>query len=361
MANKTKSTAPLLYSFDPGNGGAKGISTEIEARGPISFEPVIAPLTDKAGLERKDEKPRFSLDEDGHTLVFGVDDVYSHGKRTAARRLNSMSRYTSADYFRLIDVLFLQAFASYRGHNEYIAPTGVISLPVSQFNDPQVVDSVRSSLIGERTLVDYDGCELRLNVEDKRLIIMPESYGALMHWIYDPKLLEIRSGLQFTGTTVVVDIGYETTDCSLFEGTKYQRDQALTIPRAGMGVVSRQIAEWAATAVKGADPSWIDKSMRRLAGLPIGAQKCIEVAQGRELDVTEIYDLAVEQTALKIMQAVETAYHESPTRFLLAGGGALHGQPHFVDMMSAPIQVAPDAELANMLGAFTGLKLKARK
>src|SRR6185369_13499319 len=127
-----------------GNGAAKGISSE--THGLISFEPVIAPITDKRGLSTEREKPTFSLKVDEALLVFGVDDVFEHGKRAGIRRLNSAERYLSPDYFRMLDVLFLHTFAGYRGNNQPIAPTGAISIPVSQFNDSHVVEEIRKCL-----------------------------------------------------------------------------------------------------------------------------------------------------------------------------------------------------------------------
>src|SRR5262245_47805211 len=95
----------LLYSFDGGNGSCKGISSEL--RDVVQFEPTLAPLTARRGIQTADEKPTYSLRVGEDILVFGIDDVFTHGKRTAIRRLNSLERYTIADYFRLLDVLYL--------------------------------------------------------------------------------------------------------------------------------------------------------------------------------------------------------------------------------------------------------------
>lgn len=358
MKKQNITAAPLLYSFDAGNGAVKGISTEIEARGPIQFEPLIAPITDRRGVNSAEEKPTYSLrDGDENIFVFGIDDVYTHGRRTAARRLNAMSRYSSDDYFKLLDVLYLNCFSGWRGHNEYITPTGIVSLPISEFNDPEVGDGIKSRLCKKRVLTDYDGCELRIDIAPNKLLIMPESFGALMHYQYDHKLLTKRADSEIAGTTLVVDIGYETTDCSLFAGAKYQRDQSMTVSRAGMGIVARTIAEW--SRVKGADASIVDRSMRALAGCPASAAKMIEVAPGQAIDVASIYAQALDELAQKIVQAVETAYPEAPSRMLLAGGGAYHLTDAIADIAAAPVVVAPDPDVANVWGSFTWLKLKS--
>lgn len=212
MPKRTETTrSVLLYSFDAGNGTCKAVSSE--AQGVIQVEPIIAPITDRRGLQASDEKPTFSLKVEDNILVFGVEDVFAHGRRTAARRLNSLERYTSADYFRLLDVLYLHAFAAHRGDSNPIAPTGLISVPVGVYNTPETIEQMRNTLVGQREIVDYEGCTLRLDIQAKRLLFIPESYGALMHYAYEPLTLKKRSDVDTTGTTLVIDVGYETTIC----------------------------------------------------------------------------------------------------------------------------------------------------
>lgn len=351
----TKSNGALVYSFDVGNGKCAARSSD--NRETVQFEPTIAPLTTKRGLEKSEEKPKFSLRVDGQTLVFGIDDVFEHGKRDAIRRLNSSERYTTPDYFSLIDVLFLHAFAGRRGQPEYISPTGIISVPVDVFNNEATLEEIRSTLIGKRILIDYDGCELRLDIKAERLAIQPESTGALMHWVFDPDTLKQRKSP--TGTTLVIDLGYETAHCSLYEGMRYQRDRALTIWRAGMGIVSRQVTDFIRSKVRDANVSRVDRGLRDAAGIAPNIAKQIEVAPGVYADVTEVYDAALDELAARISDEVTTNYREAVTRVLLAGGGAYHLLNHLrVRLPFEGVEIVPDAELANVLGSYSALALK---
>jgi hypothetical protein len=345
-----------LYSFDAGNGTCKGLSSE--SRTVIQFEPVLAPLTDRRGLQRQDERPTFSLRIDDQVLVFGVDDAFAHGKRTAIRRLNSQERYTHADYFRLLAVLFLQVFAAYRGH-DVIAPTGVIAVPVAIYNHPDTLDEMRSTLVGKHELVDADGCSLRLDLGARRLLIIPESYGALMHAAYDSGSLKKRPDADTAGTTLVVDIGYETTDLSLFEGLKYQRDRAESILRSGMGIVTRALHDYLEKTSRGIDVSRLDRALRAIAGKAPGAPKMIEPSPGVLIEVAEAYDLEVDNLAARLAQDILTRYPEAVSRVLLAGGGAYHLQRALrAHLAPLPVVIAPDADVANVLGGFTALKLQ---
>lgn len=359
MADKqAKAAMPLLYAFDAGNGRCKGVSSETQ--GVITFEPVIARLTTKKGVPNDDEKPAYSLQVDGDTWVFGVDDVFAHGKRASIRRLNTPERYTNADYFLLLKVLFLHVFAAHRGNGDHIKPTGVISLPISQYNNDDTVGEIRTTLCGKMNLVDMDGCELRIEIQDKRLVIVPESYGALMHYAYDLKSGKKRATADTSGSTLVIDIGYETTDVSLFEGLKYQRDQSYTIQRAGMGIVARSIHDYVDKAVKGADVSRIDRELQSIAGVAIGAKKMIQPLPGVMIDVTEVYDSEIVDLGTRIAQGVATNTSQDVNRILLAGGGDYHLSRVIDDQLTGEIASTPDPDVANVLGTFTMLQIQAR-
>jgi hypothetical protein len=349
---------PLLYAFDAGNGLCKGLSGETKTL--VQFEPVVAPLTDQRALIAKDEKPTFSIVSKGRSDVFGIDDVFAHGKRSAIRRFNSQERYTSQDYFHMIDVLFLHAFPTYWDKDAAIKPTGVINIPIGVYNHTAVVDEIRANLIGKRTITDCAGHTLKVEIETDRLLIVPESYGALMHHAYDPATLRKRDNLDMSGTTLVVDIGYETTDMSLFEGLRYQRDRTESEPRAGMGVISRALQAYIRRAVRNADVSRIDRAMQKIAGIPPGEPKEIEPVPGVMVDVTDAYDEAVSDLAPRIAQEVLTRFPETVSRVLLAGGGAYHLREAIAEHLAPlPIVVVPNPELANVLGGFTMLNIQA--
>ncbi|HVU11564.1 MAG TPA: ParM/StbA family protein [Phototrophicaceae bacterium] len=348
-----------LYAFDAGNGLCKGLSGEIHSL--VQFEPIVAPMTDQRALHEKDERPAFSLVSKGRTEVFGIDDVFRHGKRTAIRRFNSPERYTSQDYFHMIDVLFMKCFPKTWDADRIIRPTGVINIPINIYNNAEVVETIRANLIGQRTLTDAQGDSINLEILPDRLMIVPESYGALMHYAYDPATLRRRPNTDTTGTTLVVDIGYETTDMSLFEGLHYQRDRTESEPRSGMGVVTRAIQNSIRQQMRNADVSRIDRAMQPLAGIPAGERKEIDPMPGVTMDVTEIYDETIADLAPRIAQEVLTRFPDHCNRVLLAGGGAYHMaeaiQPH---LRPLKVVLAPEPELANVLGGFTMLNIQAQ-
>lgn len=356
---KRKTIREGLFSFDAGNGTVQGLSSE--RNGLIEFEPIIAPITSKRALEEADERPRYSLQIDGVTYVFGVDDVFEHGQRDKRRRLNSLERVADADYFMLLDVLFLEAFKHHRGGHDWLSPQGAISLPIELYNNEDTVQEIKETLTGTREIVDYDNCILPLKIEPDRLTILPESAGAMFHYAFEPGTLKKRKGAAVAGVTVVVDVGYLTTDVSLFEGMKYIRDGGFTI-QAGLGTVARRLTEEARRVVRGADSSRVDVAMRAVAGARPGEKKLIEVAPGQMWDAAEVYDDEIYQLGKRIVDAVMSEFSDGANRVLLAGGGAYHLRGVMSQLMHlGEIVEPPSPERANVDGAYTGLLLKNEK
>jgi hypothetical protein len=235
----------------------------------------------------------------------------------------------------------------------------MLAVPITVYNQPDLIDQMRNMLVGKRELIDCEGCTLRLDIQAKRLLIIPESYGALMHFAYDPDSLKKRPEIDTTGTTLVVDVGYETTDLSLFEGLKFQRDRAESILRAGMGIITRNVHDYLGKTLRATDVSRIDRALRDIAGKAVGVPKTIEPTPGVLVDVTDIYDQEIESLAVRIAQEILTRYPEALTRVLLAGGGAYHLHRALRSHLAPlAVEITPDADVANVLGGFTALKLQ---
>ncbi len=353
---------PNLFSLNAGNGACRGLSTQ--RPGVIMFEPLIAPLSDKKDLEGHENKPAFSLRTDGQIEVFGLNDVNLHGKANAKHRLNSAERYTDPDYFKLIDVLLLQLFAGERGNSAALCPTGIISVPISEYQKQQTVDEIRRTLATgkDRVLVDYDGCELRLCLSPENLIIVPESVGSLYHYVFDPETLASRPDISPAGLTIVVDGGFMSTDVSLFDGLKYLKDSGHTI-MSGMSNVIYAVRDYVKGSVRGAEITYIDSQVRGLAGLPIGAAKGINFPNGR-LDVQPAYDAALIDLARLLSDEILSVYkNDSVSRVLLAGGGAFHLEGLLGDSLSVMggVDTVPDADESNVIGQLTMLQKKLRR
>lgn len=361
MAASKKQTSGIgsaqhLVALDVGNGECAGISSEV--RTPVTFEPLVAPITNKHAVEKENERPYFSLYiGENETLVFGIDDVYEHGQRDSARRQSGMDRYLSDDYLNFIDVLLLHLLPSWRGRDERITPTIAINLPVSQFNHPEVGSKIKERLEGIRNVRDHEGCILQLDIDASKIVILPESTGALMHHAYSPAL-EKRGDTD--GQTLVVDIGYETTDTTLFVGMKYQRERAYTIPRAGMGNIARTVAEAAGKAIRGVDVSLVDRAMRSLPGKD-AADMWISI-NGKEFNAAKVYAHAIMTEAQKIADAILTSYQSDVSRVVVAGGGAYHLTAALRELLPfEKIVKVANPEHANVYGAYTTLMLQAAR
>lgn len=209
-------------------------------------------------------------------------------------------------------------------------------------------------------LEDYrDNCALKVELMPKNLTITPESYGVMMHYAFDPETLKSRPNFQITRVTLVIDVGYDTTDVSVFEGVKYQRDLSFTLPNAGIGVIARAVRDYIKTMEHEADVSRIDAGMRRLAGVKPGAPKKLEFAPDQFVNVAELYDVRLANLARKITDEIETQLRTSISRALLTGGGAYHPERHMKDMLgSGNVFRSENPDHANVIGAMTAQHLK---
>lgn len=349
----------LLFSLDAGTGVVELFSSDF--RKLVSFEPVVAPITTQRDVvfNKTDarSKPTFSLTDSGQVFVFGVEDVVNHGRYSLRRRITSMDRYMEPDYYRIVKVSLFHAFRRFAGNNEWIRPTGAISVPVSIYNNDDVMSKIRDAIIGKHEIMDGDGCILRVELLDSRILFIPECYGAFRHLKFDPATLDLRKDIQVPGSTILVDVGYETVNEALFAGNKYIRDASYTTERSGFGVVVRAIQNWAGNKLKGVDASRVDIGLRQVAGIPLGEPKFIQIAEGVSVDVQPIYDEQVPLLADRIMQDVITRYADmAANRVALNGGSAYHLAPYITDeRIGWPVVVVPDPEIANSLGVMTKL------
>lgn len=328
-------------------------------KGVIQFEPCAAPLTKKRGLKESDEKPTFSLRHpDGQIFVYGVDDCLNHGDSDNIIRLNSFERYGDDDYLDMMKVQWLHLFADHRGGNE-IAPTGVISVPISLYNKPEDLQAFKNKIVGKYQLEDAAGCQLKIRIDEKKLLCVPESSGAFYHYTHD--LSGEKRGMDFdaSGNVLVVDVGYLTTDISLYINEKYQRNNSKT-ENVGMSSVVLPIHEALSGSGKKVDISQIDAGLRLIAGAEPGP-KHITIAGAYRVDVGPIYDPQLMQLAKALRDVILNKYKGYVAIIILTGGGAFHLLKLLSDLLPIPVVVCPDAALSNCVGAFIRLRNEATK
>jgi hypothetical protein len=335
-----------------------------DVAGVIQFEPCSAPQTKKVGLDRDNTKPRFSLRKDGgRIMVYGVEDCRKHGVGQPVR-LNSYERYTSDDYLDMMRVQWLHLFAAHRGKEE-VSPVGVVSVPISVYNEKEDTDKLRALLLGSHQIQDADGCELKIRIDEKKLVIIPESVGALYHYAFDPRTLDARGGeFDVHGNVLVVDVGYLTTDFSLHTDMQYQRAVSFTAPSLGMGQIALAIQEELQRDGRIVDISQIDAGMRGIAEPEgedkLGAPKSIQIAGNYVVDVGPIYDAGLQALAFGIRDVILNRFPQKISLILLCGGGAIHLKNVLRRMLPLPVAVPPDPAAANVLGAYTRLARQIR-
>jgi len=361
------SYVPNTFSIDGGNGEGEGVCSETSAI--VRVEPVIAPITTRRAFQLNEDstdKPTFTLKTGDEIEVFGIKDVHTYGKKESKRRFNALERYTHPDYFKLIYVLLLQLFRQYLNNDTALNLRGIISVPISVYQDEAVLSEIRNTLATgkELILVDQDGNQLKIIIQPNALTIIPESVGALYYHTFDPSTLKPRQFRTIKGFTMIVDTGYLSTDISIFEGQKYLRDLNESLSPVGMRLVvlaiMAAIVKAAGGNVRGLDETQIDYDMRKWVDSPKGQKKIITIGE-QTFDVTQAYDTAIDHLATQIEQTIFNRFSQvGVNRVLLAGGGAYHLRSILVAKLASLGLVAQidHCEVANAIGGFIILQLQ---
>lgn len=364
MSKSAKAQSGGLYSINPGNGTVQGISDQLKDI--IEFTPDIATLTHRRALNANDEVPTFSLESDGLIEVFGTEDVFTHGDHETIRRLStSFNRQKADDYRKLIFVLWLQLFGASRGNSRYLKPRGIISVPIDVYNNEKLVEDMQAMLVGRHILTDFEGCVLKIEVDHQNLMILPESTGDMFHYAfgYDLNTQRVKDRNKNTaGVSVVIDIGYETTDISTYIGLEYQRDKNLsyTIPNAGIGNIVRDVVSHLSQSHTGVHEAKVDKALRPIAPVAEGGKKMIEFSAGTKVDVQEVYDHSRRALVKRIVRTLHdrTRDNIAINRVLPSGGGAYHCTHLLAEMLpDLDFDVIPDMEHSGVLGNMSVLHL----
>ncbi|MCA9367564.1 ParM/StbA family protein [Candidatus Kaiserbacteria bacterium] len=338
---------PAIY-IDAGRGQVQSTSNDIKFPGVVEFAPVLAPMTTNRALKAGDDAPTFSLDIDGRIYVFGTEDVMAHAHPDTVQRLSTSEDQQFTDnYYYMVAVSLLHAFSARRG-NRMFKPRVAVNVPIELFNNDVKREQFRAILCSRHTLVDYDGCELKVEITEDNLLVLPEGAGAMFYYAFEP---EVKRRNPTAGVNVVIDVGYETTHVLVFYNTDYQRAQSFTIKRAGMGTVARGVTEWLQKSMRGVDVSMVDAGMMEIAGMPRGHRKRIEFAPDTFADIAPAYDDLVDDLCKRISLEVNTRIQGSITRIIPSGGGAFHLNNRFEEAFSNFI-LAPmkDPNRANVLG-----------
>ena len=352
MARKKKATTQtgLAAAVDNSNGLASIVSDDLPQS--YDIEPIVAPLTESRAQFDNDGDlilPTNAIKVGKKTYVFGLDDVRQHGKANSYVRDNSDKRTTRDSYYHMLDFLLLRAFPSYIGTSTMVQPNLAFMLPVSIWQNQKRVQEIRQRILGEtgcRVIEDAEGCKLTVQLTPETLYDMPESRGAIIHYMVDYRTLQPRKNANVSGYVAVVDIGYETTDLSVYENGKPIPEYFFTLPGVGMKFITQEVVRKLGDA---ADESYIDRSLS--SDTP--NWKKFEYAPGLTTDISDLYPLLCQELAQRIVSRTVSLIKIPLRTVLIAGGGVYHLSKHLTEKeFGVPTAEPIHPERANLFGAY---------
>lgn len=352
MAKKKKATTQtgLAAAVDNSNGLASIVSDDLPES--YDIEPIVAPMTESRAQFDNDGDlilPTNAIKRDGKTYVFGLDDVRQHGKANTYVRDNSDKRANRDSYYLMLDFLLLRAFPSYIGTSSTVQPHLAFMLPVSIWQDESRVAAIRDKILGDtgcRVIEDSDGCKLSVQLTPETLHDMPESRGAIIHYMVNYRTMKPRKGANVSGYVAVVDIGYETTDLSVYENGKPVPEYFFTLPGVGMKFITQEIVRKLGDA---ADESFVDRSLSN----DTPNWKKFEYAPGLTTDISDLYPLLCQELAQRIVSRTVSLIKIPLRMVLVAGGGVYHLSSYLTEeQFGVPTEETIHPERANLYGAY---------
>ncbi len=349
MRRKTVEAYDPAASFDAGNGFLKWVADN-NIRGSIRSihaEETIASQLDGLPYES-------TITWQGKTYVFG-----NEGRAAAAGNMNeftSYHRYTSEWYKCLFAYALFRAFGA-RQSNQSPIYSGVIypwivsSIPAKMHANPKDLARVKKYLVGEYIIgTKQEGLEFHICISPDHLNILPEGAGTYMNLALGSGGHRSTAAYQ-NGTVCICDIGYGTTDATLYHDKRYVADSAKSY-RIGVQIVAEQILREVLPGTADLSAHDVDDVMNCPTYTYMDTPYPIENV--REQTLTRL------GKSLGNWLTQVVAGHNVHSVVLTGGGAELFARYIPNDLAIGTIEVAHDCRTANVDGAYLWLKAQGK-
>jgi len=225
------------------------------------------------------------------------------------------------------------------------APINIVSgLPVSYFKEHNT--RFAKMLTGQHSITYHktDGKSATKRIFIKKVRMMPQPLGSFFNLLMDDKGKIINMDLtrQKVG---IIDIGFRTTDFSIFDKLRYI-DRGSTTMDTGISKIFRVIAN------KLQEKSGISIELYRLYN---AVESGFIKMRGQEYDITKIRDQVFQQSAETIANDIDRLWAEDwdIDSIILTGGGCTELGKYLQPLVSGnviPVEKNKDARLNNVRG-----------
>ncbi|MFH2064864.1 MAG: ParM/StbA family protein [Pseudomonadota bacterium] len=225
------------------------------------------------------------------------------------------------------------------------APINIVSgLPVSYFKEHNT--RFAKLLTGQHTITYHktDGKSTTKRIFIKKVRMMPQPLGSFFNLLMDDKgkITNMELTKQKVG---IIDIGFRTTDFSIFDKLRYI-DRGSTTMDTGISKIFRVIAN------RLHEKSGINVELYRLYN---AVESGLIKMKGQEYDISKIRDQVFMQSAETIANDIDRMWAEDwdIDSIILTGGGCTELAKYLQPMISGhvlPVEKNKDARLNNVRG-----------
>ncbi|MFZ5570384.1 MAG: hypothetical protein ACOZF0_08265 [Thermodesulfobacteriota bacterium] len=224
-------------------------------------------------------------------------------------------------------------------------PMNVVSgLPVAYFKDNNA--RLAKILTGQHNITYHrpDGTDITRRIAIKKVRMMPQPLGSFFNLLMDEKGKIVNADLtrQKVG---VVDIGFRTTDYTIFDKLRYI-DRGSATMDTGISKIFRVIAN------KLQEKTGINVELYRMYN---AVESGIIKMRGQEYDISKIRDQVFKQAAEAMANDIDRLWADDwdMDAIILTGGGCMELAAHLKPLISGnviPVEKGIDSRLNNVQG-----------
>lgn len=319
----------MLVGLDLGFRRVKGYSTN-------NIFKYLAMIGNPSVFELMQEK---KADDPLRELIVGCDEkTYYVGEkaletknaRLCTRPDKTNSAHDKAEYYAALGYL-----SEKTGETDFTIVTG---LPVFEFH---LKDTLAKNMKGTKTF-KYGADQQDITVQVKKVHVIPQSAGAYFAHILDPDGNVIPE--RALCLTMVIDIGYRTTDIIMMRNGKYVSQDSFSI-EMGMKDIHKELI----------------RAIHAEFGILVNHKEINQICEdrsininGKPVDITRLVNAAAEPVALAIIEGIRVEIPDvrKVDKVLACGGTMELVFDHFLEEYDGHIEKMENCEYSNSEGYY---------
>lgn len=272
--------------------------------------------------------------------VYEVGDIAAMGSGGRGK-----SRYSNSQSFKIETIIGITSVLEPNSHEKIRLVTGV---PSSLSKNGAVIEELKSGLMGTHAVksVQWDNVD-DIEFEIVEVVVVPQPLGTLYNFVYDSKTGELNQKY-LNQRTLVVDIGWGTTDLAILESSRVRGTFGFEIGTSDyisdlQEEVNNKFPE---ANIYALNPHELDLALLEsfVVETPFGNYNLEELAEkNKKIQAKRVYE-----SIMGLGLEFNKFY-----RIILTGGGSLQYEKYLKELFNDPrLIIQENAVMANVRGFY---------